>query len=412
MRTPVVLSCYWLACLTALGTFFPIYSLYLSDNLRLSGWQIGLVLSVIPLVGLIAQPLWGAVADRSGSRTRVLTLLQIGTALGYAGLHGRTSFGSVVVGTAMLAVFSTSVMPMSVSVTLALLRERGRRSFGIVRSFGTMGYLIAVVAFPFVLHALHPPDAALGAGAPAEPGLGMFLWVAAGAMVIAALISLLLPRTGAVALRAQPGDWKRLARNGPYVRLLLVMMATYAFLHGPLVMFPMFVSSLGGGVDVVSRMWIFMILFEIPLLAMMGASPAWLGSRELIALGIGADAVRWLVCAMSPALAVIYAVQVLHGVAVAGVVIGCAQYVEAVVPGRLTSTAQGLVYMMGISLGGMLSTLIGGALVDAFGPASPAMFGGAGALLLALSLPWILPPATARTTGDASVAAEATLPAV
>ncbi|HYC01291.1 MAG TPA: MFS transporter [Candidatus Limnocylindrales bacterium] len=438
MRTPVVLSCYWLACLAALGTFFPLYSLYLSDNLGLSGWQVGLVLSVIPLVGMFAQPVWGAIADHSGSRTRILTLLQVGTALGYAGLHGRSSFGSAVVGTAVLAMFSTSVMPMSVSVSLALLRENGPRAFGIVRSFGTLGYLLAVAAFPLLLHAVYEPaapgmaaasaataavaasDAAasnglatsLPAQQPAEPGLGLFLWVAAGAMTIAALISLLLPRTGAVAVRAQPGDWRRLARNGPYVRLLIVMLTTYAFLHGPLVMFPMFVRSLGGGVDVVSHMWLFMLVFEIPLLAMMGGVRPWLGARELVAVGIGADGLRWLVCALSPSLASIYAAQVLHGVAVAGVILGSAQYVEAVVPARLASTAQGLVYMMGVSLGGIVSTLIAGALVDRFGPTAPALFGGIGATVLVVALPWILPRVRGRIADDfvQQAPVEATLP--
>jgi MFS family permease len=113
-----------------------------------------------------------------------------------------------------------------------------------------------------------------------------------------------------------------------------------------------------------------------------------------------------LVCALSPSLDVIYVVQVLHGLAVAGFVVGSALYVEAVVPGRLRSTAQGLVYMVGVSLGGIISSAAAGALIDGFGARSPALVGGVGGALLAVSLPWIL-PAVARHSHDDLVAIEA-----
>ena len=62
--------------------FFPFYSLYLAENAGLSGSQVGLVLAALPAVGIVAQPFWGQVADRTGSRARVLMLLTAGAMLG------------------------------------------------------------------------------------------------------------------------------------------------------------------------------------------------------------------------------------------------------------------------------------------------------------------------------------------
>jgi PPP family 3-phenylpropionic acid transporter len=299
-------------------------------------------------------------------------------------------------------------MPMSVSVSLALLRRNGPHAFGIVRSAGTLGYLVAVAGFPLMLRALGPLVAGVEpAGRSAsEPQLGLMLVIAAAWMATASLIALALPRFGDVAIRAEKGDWHRLVESGPYLRLLAVTLVTYAFLQGPLVMFPMFVRSLGGDLSTVSHMWIWMLAFEIPLLAGVASAPEWIGARELIGLGIAADSTRWLVCALTPSLTAIYFVQVLHGLAVAGFVVGSALYVEAVIPGRLRSTAQGLVYMVGVSFGGMISSAAAGALLDAFGPRAPALAGGAGGALLALALPWILPP-VARHSHDDLVAVEA-----
>ena len=262
--------------------------------------------------------------------------------------------------------------------------------------------------FPLLLQAFGGHvDAMVAPGAtPSEPRLGFMLFVASGFMGTASLLALALRSDGAVSLRAGAGDWRRLVVGGPYARLLLVTFLTYTFLQGPLVMFPMFVRSLGGGLDVVSRMWVWMLAFEIPLLAGVAAAPARIGARELIGIGIAADATRWLVCAFATNLSVLSVVQVLHGLAVAGFVVGNALYVESVVPGRLRSTAQGLVYMVGVSLGGIVSSAGSGLLLDAFGPRAPALVGGAGAALLAMALPWLLPK-VARHAHDDLVAMEA-----
>lgn len=408
MPFTLVLSIYWFAVLAALGLFFPLFSLYLSENLGLSGAQTGVVTAALPLAGLLAQPLWGAMADRSGSRLRILALVTAGAAAGYLHLASERDFAGVLVATLMLATFSTSVMPMSVSVSLALLRDRGRHAFGMVRSVGTLGYLVAVAGFPFLLGAFGHlvPAVEPAARAATEPRLGLMLLAAGAMMAAGSLLALALPTAGAVSVRADAGDWRLLLASRPYRRLLAVTLLTYVFLQGPLVMFPMFVRSLGGGLDEVSRMWIWMLAFEIPLLAGVAAAPEWVGSRELIGIGIVADATRWLVCAMSTSLAAIYVVQVLHGLAVAGFVVGSALYVEAIVPGRLRSTAQGFLYMVGVSLGGMISSAAAGALIDAFGARAPALVGGCGAALLALALPWILPK-VARHSHDDEIAFEA-----
>jgi PPP family 3-phenylpropionic acid transporter len=398
----IVLAAYWFLIMAALGAFFPLFSLYCSENLGLSGFQTGLVSAAWPLAGLFAQPLWGAFADRSGSRLRILALVVAGASAGYFHLALERGFWPVLFATVLLAAFSTSVMPLSVSVSLALLRERGRNAFGIVRSVGTLGYLVAVAGFPWLLGTIGSvvPAAEMPAGGASQPHLGLMLFIASACMALAALVSLALPRDGAVSLRAEAGDWRMLLASKPYRRLLGVTLAMYLFLQGPLVMFPVFVRSLGGDVEVVSRMWIWMLAFEIPLLAGVAAAPERIGARELIGLGIAADAVRWLTCALSDNLEAMYVVQMLHGLAVAGFVVGSALYVEAVVPGRLRSTAQGFVYMFGVSLGGVLSATASGALIDAFGPRAPALAGGIGAAFLAVALPWLLPRVSRHAHDD------------
>jgi len=384
MPAAVLLSVYWFLLLGGLGTFFPFFSLYLTQSAGLSGAQAGAVMATLPLVGIFAQPLWGHVADRQGSRVRTLSVLTFGTALGYTMLPSAHGFPGIVAATALLAAFSSAVMPMAVAVTLTLLDHTGPHGFGRVRAWGTIGFLLTVAGLPIL--AGGPATGAESYGA-----LALVFPAAAGLTLAAAVASLLLPRESRGVTHAEPGAWRLLLGSTPFMRVLACVLVAYLFLQGPIVFFPVYVNAIGGSVETVSRLWIVMLLLEIPLVAFSGAGFRRFGGRGLLALGIGSGAVRWLVCGYATSPWLIYPVQLLHGVNVTGLIIGAALYVEAVVPERLRSTAQGALSMVGVSLGGICSNLAAGWLIEHLGATAPARAGGIGALILTLAIPALIP---------------------
>jgi MFS transporter, PPP family, 3-phenylpropionic acid transporter len=135
-----------------------------------------------------------------------------------------------------------------------------------------------------------------------------------------------------------------------------------------------------------------MLLVEIPVIALLGETIARIGARGLLATGVIAGGLRWLVCGLSSDLSWIFVVQVLHGITVAGLILGAPLYVDAVVPARLRSTGQGMLAMVGFSLGGISSNLSAGWLFENFGPDAPYFAGGIGALILGCAIPLLIPP--------------------
>jgi PPP family 3-phenylpropionic acid transporter len=387
-----LLSLYWFVLFAALGVFFPFYSLYLDENAGLTGTQVGLVMASVPLTGMLAQPLWGIAADRSGRRARLLAILTACSALGYASLYCAGDFATLLAVTMVLSIFATAVVPLCISVCFSLLGGSDPHAFGHTRVWGTIGFLVAVVSFPAALDALHA-NGWVGRTMPGatEPGLEIMLPATALLTLVAAGIAMLLPdRAVDEERRLHAGEWRTLFAHGPFVRFLLFTVGAYLFLQGPTALFPLFVRSLGGDMDSVSHLWVLMVALEIPLVAYSGAGFARLGPRVLLAVGIGSGALRWLVSGFAEDWRVIYAVQALHGVTVGGLIIGAPYYVDAIVPPRLRSTAQGILSMAGVSLGGILSNLLTGALIDQYGARAPAILGGAGALLLTFLLPTLV----------------------
>jgi len=388
------LGALWFFCLGGLGIHFPFFSLYLGENAGLGGTQVGLVLATIPLVGLAAQPLWGQLADRTGARPRLVALLAVGAAAGYAGLGFARGFSALLLATALLACFASALIPSCVAVTLALARDAGPDAFGRARVWGTVGFLLLVVGFPRLLDS---SQAARGLealpGGPSEPGLGLMFPITAAWTLCGALVALALPREGAVSARALRGEWRALLRHGPFLRVLLVAFLAYFFTQGPMTMFSLFVRARGGSLDAVSEMWVLMLLLELPLIFYSGGLLLRVGPRGLLALGILACGLRWAVCGASGELGPVYAVSLLHGAVVAGLVVGAPLCADAVVPERLRTTAQGLLAMVGLGAGGILSNAAAGWLFERAGAQFPYLAGGLGALVLGCLVPVLIPGA-------------------
>ena len=398
MWRSVPLTLFWFVYMGAVGIFFPYFSLYLRENAGLSGTELGWVLATLPLVSIIGQPFWGHVADRTGARSHIVAFLSLGSVLGYLWLASANSFGAILLATATLAVFSSAILPITISVSLATLRDAGLHAFGFVRVWGTVGYFLLVVTFPWILaryqatHGLVPKS-----GGVSEPGLQIMFVVTAGLILVSAVLGLFLPREGAVSLRAESGDWKALLSNVAYLRFLVFSFGAYLLSHGPMWLFPIFVRSRGGDIDTIRSMWVYMLVIEIPLILATGSGLKRLGARGLLGVGVFVGGLRWLLCAIITDLHLLYLVQTLHGVTVVGLLMGGPLYLDIIAPEKLRSTAQAVLSMVGAGIAGIVSNLGSGWLLDHAGVDVLYAATGVGSVILGALVWWILPlPERAR----------------
>ncbi|GIW42672.1 MAG: xanthosine permease [Candidatus Binatia bacterium] len=389
MRALVHLSTYWFFLFAAMGVFFPYYSLYLRETAGLGGTQIGLVLATLPLVGIATQPLWGIWADRTGARRGVVALLAAGSAVCLGILSLARGFWEILLATGALALFFASLVPLSYSLTLAFLAGRGPRAFGYVRVWGTVGFLLLAVGFPRFSAGLSLSTA--HAGSSTAPGLEALFWVAAALLGVASFVATRLPSVPELSLRARPGEWRLLLRHPAMRRLFLFVLLAYFCLQGPMVLLPIYVTSRGGDMATVGDLWLLMLLVEIPLVLFSGLGLERIGARGLLAVGVAFGGARWFVCGLAESWTLVYAVQLFHGLVVAGLLLGGPLYVEAVAPPELRASGQALLSTVGVSLGGILSNTTSGVLLDVRGIDLPYVAGGLGALVLGLSARFFLP---------------------
>lgn len=394
----IPLTLFWFVYFGSLGIFYPYFALYLRENAGLTGTQVGLILAISPFVGMMAQPLWGQLADRTGARSRTLALLTVGTALGYLGLGLADGFWPIVLATAVLALVGTAIFPMMTSVSLAILRNAGRHAFGHVRAWGTIGYFILIMVFPWMLQIFAGPlEQRVFDANVSQPGLGLMFPITASLVLVASFIAFFLPKKGAVALRAARGDWRELIHNRAFLRFLCFSLIAHFLMHGPMWLFPLFVRSRGGDLTTIRDMWVLMLLVEIPLVLSTGSGLKRLGARGLLGVGVLIGGMRWTLCALINEPTLLFAVQALHGVTVVGLNLGSPLYLDVVAPEKLRSTAQGILSMVGSGIAGIASNISAGWLMDRSGIDLLYLICGLGALALGALAWWILPDANQRS---------------
>ncbi|MGH7856542.1 MAG: MFS transporter, partial [Candidatus Binatia bacterium] len=205
------LAAFWFLYMSAIGIFFPFYALYLRENAGLSGTEIGLVYSMIPLVSLFAPTIWGRLADRTDDRAAVLTAVLGGSALGFVLLGLAEGLPALLAATALLAACATAVIPLGVSVSLAALGAEGQERFGRVRVWGTIGYLLLVVGFPWLLEAVQATRGLeASADGPSEPGLELMFFMAAALSLAAGVATRRIVEREDPSARTERPDWRGL----------------------------------------------------------------------------------------------------------------------------------------------------------------------------------------------------------
>jgi MFS transporter, PPP family, 3-phenylpropionic acid transporter len=365
------IALFWFLYMAGLGVIFPYLSLYFQQNVGLTGTQLGLALAMHPLMGIIASPLWGHWADRSGKRRGVLIMLAGGSAVGYFLVPHAGGFAILLLCLAFLSSFTAPAMAVASSISFALLGEGGAARFGRIRVWGTIGYLVMILGFPLLLANVGGDASAKGS----TDGLKLIFPVAAIMCLCAAVVLLRVPSSAAVSVRAKREDLMMLMRSPSYLRLLVLAFLAFALLTAPIALFPIFVVERGGTIETVSRLWIPMLLLEIPLIYYAGAGLRRVGARGLIAAGIALDGARWLVTILSPSLIWVFGIQLLHGAVVVGLIIGMQLYVEGEVPDRLRATGQTVLGAV-MSMGAVVSHLWGGAALEHLGADGPYLIAG------------------------------------
>jgi PPP family 3-phenylpropionic acid transporter len=333
--------------------------------------QIGLI-SAVPVFGLLLLNLFiGRLADKAGDWRTVIVILSLLGAAFPIGLFFVDEFWGILLVWAFCTMSAGAIPPVIDAATVRLTKRNGT-DFGVVRAWGTVGYVIAAAGTGLAATAFGPRA---------------FVPLFFALSLLRAIVALQLPRfrapaqqTTLAAVPARPGAARLRDVLTPWFVLPLLGFALVNFSHGVMGAFSALLWHNDGVPD----------YYIGPLLAISAAAEAvmmfiWrriggrFSARNMILLAGIAAIIRYAVMALSPPVAVLFVIQTLHALTFGVGYFGMVHFIANWTREEIAAEAQGFanVLQQAISVVGLMGF---GLLVNAFGTYSYFVTSFAGAL--------------------------------
>jgi PPP family 3-phenylpropionic acid transporter len=343
-------SLYYFAYWGAVAVYVPFINVHFAQ-LGLSGTQIGLLNAIMPLVTLTLGPALAALGDRRGIRVRILTLALALLALALLLLTFPRSFVALAPLMIMLALGRSPVGPIGDSL-VARMAVRHRVDFGAMRLWGSLGFALI----------------AIGIGALWQRIGYIWMFPLGAALLVPVVLAASQLEEGPVIERGARKPFRDVTRD----RGLMVILAATFLIGGSLGMDGAFqgiyVNYIGGGGFLVGALFGVSAFSELPAMRFATALARRLGPAGTLLLAYGLLEVNYIGFALATTPLVLVPLTMLKGVGFGLYFANTVRLIDERTPPEWASTIQAVMNAGAAGLAPLVASLLGGALIDLFGP--------------------------------------------
>lgn len=356
------------------GLFSPYWSLYL-QSINFDVVQIGILMSIQPVMRMLAPAIWGWAADHLDNRRLVIQIAALGSALAYIGVFFTTQYLYLFLIMAVMSFFWSASMPLVEATTLTYLGKQSVR-YGLLRSWGSIGFIVAVLGLGYLFDYID---------------IYWILW--AGLLVKLGIFafSRQIPPTEVLAHHTDSQPILRLVMR-PQVLALFAACFLMAVAHGPYyTFFSIYLVEHGYAKSSVGLLWSLGVVCEIGVFALM----PWLMGRfslpQILMASLLLAVLRFLLIGWQvDNLWVLLFAQTLHAATFGSYHASAVALVHHFFQGRHQSKGQALFGSVTYGMGGMLGGLLSGPIWLHWGASVMYTFSAVAALLGLVVMWWKL----------------------
>ena len=351
----------------AMAALLPFLTLYY-ERLDLSGYQIGILAAIPPLITFISAPLFGFLADLT-QRPKVLLGISISSvALGIFLLTISDTFVGLILAVFVYAFFFAPILPIVDRSVLKVLEDR-KDQYGKQRLWGAIGWgLIAPVAGWLV-----------------DRGGLFWAFYASGAIFLSLLFLIwFIPSSTVFSRDSFWIGFKKIMGSWPVIIFFIIAFGGgvgLAMIHHYLFLF---LDSLGASSIMMGWALTLATVSELVVMFYSDRLLRWWGARGLLLFSLVILVFRLIAMGLVTSPEWVLALQLLHGPSFAGLWMAGVAYVSEISPPGLETTSQGILTGFVMGLGSTVGALLGGFLFQGYGFSTMYLGAGIGIFILVI----------------------------
>ena len=349
----------------AMAALLPFLTLYY-ERLDLSGYQIGILAAIPPLITFISAPLFGFLADFT-QRPKMLIGVSISSvALGIFLLTIADNFVGLIMAVFVYAFFFAPILPIVDRSVLNVLEDR-KDQYGKQRLWGAVGWgLIAPVAGWLV-----------------DQG-GLFWAFYASAAIFLSLLFLIrfIPSSTIFSGDSFWFGFKKIMGSWPVIFFFIIAFSGgvgLAMIHHYLFLF---LDGLGASSLMMGWALTLATVSELVVMFYSDRLLRWWGPRGLLLFSLVILTFRLVAMGLVTSPEWVLLLQLLHGPSFASLWMAGVAYVSEIAPPGLETTSQGMLTGFVMGLGSTVGALLGGFLFQGYGFSTMYLGAGIGIFLL------------------------------
>lgn len=327
-----------------LGAFAPFFSLYLKSA-GISAIEIGVLMSLPQLTRIVAPHVWGWLADRSARRLAIVRLAGLAGTASYLGVFAGNSFTLLFVVLLAMTFFWSAALPLVEATTLGHLGEE-TASYGRIRVWGSVGFIVAVVTVGYVLDWI---------------SIKALLWVMLAMMAGMLAFAWQIPEATVPPHATDNQPIWYIVRK-PEVLALITACALMAAAHGPYYTFySIHLVNLGYSKALTGWLWALGVICEIGIFMWMPHFYRAFTLRQILIASFALAVVRFLLIgwAADSTTLLIFA-QTLHAATFGSFHAAAIGVIHKLFRGRHQARGQAIYGSLAFGLGGMVGSLASG----------------------------------------------------
>lgn len=344
----------YLALFIGLGAYNTFLPVYLENTLGFTSSQVGIIVSIPSIIGIIFVPIWGIISDLIKKKKSILGI-NILMSLIFTLIYIITdSFIPILVVATFLEMFRNSILPLTDTITTSYCKENNK-NYGNIRVIGSMSFALSSFLCGQLIKMTNNNL--------------MFFYVFAVSMIGCLIITPTLDTSSKIEDKEKLNikkDLPQLLKNKAYILILMCGICIASLSEAMMAYQGIHLMNLGAGAELVGLLTVFMVIPELYFMVKTKDMVNKYGIIKMIGAASCFLLIRWCIYIFTSNPWIFMLATSMHGVSMSIIIICAFEFIGLVVDTRLYTTSM-TVYTFTIGVSYSLMKLLYGSMIDAFG---------------------------------------------